>query len=161
MTYRALHEDSKTSNYDSNLNSSSPKTSTSGDKLHLERVASSIFSFTPWNGAPPLIFIEGSHSFHGREFSSFLLEPTSSSNEELPRQNLKVVGPMGWSADQGGQPTTLLGRPTFSFFGWVALGVHLSMVKVWALVMLNFFSGGPFDLCEACVAISDWSMFAI
>ena len=38
-TYRTLHENSKTSNYDSNLNSSSPKTSTSGDKLHLERVA--------------------------------------------------------------------------------------------------------------------------
>ena len=83
------------------------------------------------------------------------LEPTSSSNEELPRQNLKVVGPMGWSADQGGQPTTLLGRPTFSFFGWVALGVHLSMVEVWALVMLNFFSGGPFDPCEARVMVFD------
>ena len=65
-------------------------------------------SHTPWNGAPPLIFIEGSHSFHGREFSSFLLEPTSSSNEELSQWNLKAVGPMGWSADHPTGPTDLL-----------------------------------------------------
>ena len=36
--YRTLQEDSKTLNYDSNLNSSSPKTSTREDELHLERV---------------------------------------------------------------------------------------------------------------------------
>ena len=70
------------------------------------------------------------------------LEPTSSSNEELPRQNLKVVGPMGWSADQGGRPATQLGPPTFPFFCWAAFGSHLSMVEVWAFVMLNFFFGG-------------------
>ena len=27
------------------------------------------------------------------------------------------------------------------------------MVEVWAFVMLNFFSGGPFDPCEACVTV--------
>jgi len=37
--YRTLHEDSKTSNYNSNPNSSNPKTSTREDGLHLERVA--------------------------------------------------------------------------------------------------------------------------
>ena len=35
-----------------------------------------------------------------------------------------------------------VGAPTFSFFGWAASGVHLLMVVVWALVVLNFFSGG-------------------
>jgi hypothetical protein len=83
------------------------------------------------------------------------LELISSSNEELPRRNLKAVGPMGWLADKGGRLTTPLGPPTFSFFGWAALGVHLSMVKVWALVMLNFFSRGPFDPCEARVTVFD------
>ena len=64
--------------------------------------------FTPWNGAPPLIFIEGSHPLFGQEMGMEPLEPTSSSNEELPRQNLKVVGPMGWSADHPTGPTDLL-----------------------------------------------------
>ena len=62
---------------------------------------------------------------------------------------------MGWSADQGSWPTTPLGPPTFSFFGWAALGVHLSMVEVWTFVMLNFFSGGPFNPCEARVMVFD------
>ena len=77
------------------------------------------------------------------------LEPTSSSNEELSHRNLKALGPMGWSADHPTGPTDLL---------LLRLGcswVHLSMVEVWVLVMLNFFSGGPFDPCEACVTVFD------
>ena len=95
-----------------------------------------------------------------REMGMEPLELISSSNEELPRRNLKAVGPMGWSADQGSWPTTPLGPPTFSFFGWAALGVHLSMVEVWTFVMLNFFSSGPFDPCEARVAVFDWTASA-
>ena len=86
------------------------------------------------------------------------LEPTSSSKEELPRRSLKAVGPMGWSADQGGRLTTPLGPPTFSFFGWAALGVHLSMVEVWALVMLDFFFGGPSNPCDTRVSAFDWTV---
>ena len=36
----------------------------------------------------------------------------------------------------------LVGPPTLSFFGWATSSVHLLMVVVWALVLLNFFSGG-------------------
>ena len=64
---------------------------------------------------------------------------------------------MGWSADQGGQPTTPLGPPTFPFFGWAALWVHLSMVDVWAFVMLDFFFGGPSNPCCVRVAAFDWT----
>ena len=96
----------------------------------------------PRNRAPPLIFIEGSHPLLGLNSSRVLLEPTSPSNERVPCHRLKAVGPMGWSADQGGQPTTQLDPPTFPFFCWAAFGSHLSMVEVWAFVMLNFFSGG-------------------
>ena len=115
---------------------------------------------------PPLIFIEGSHPLLGREMGMEPLEPTSSSNEELPRQNLKVVGPMGWSADQGGQPTTLLGRPTFSFFGWATSGVHLLMVVVWAFVLLTFFSGGLLIhvwrcLISRCLLLGQKGMIAL
>ena len=62
---------------------------------------------------------------------------------------------MGWSADQGGQPTTPLGPPAFPFFGWATLWVHLSMVDVWASVMLYFFSGGLSNPCDAHVAVFD------
>ena len=34
-----------------------------------------------------------------------------------------------------------MGPPTFSFI-WAASGAHLLIVVVWALVLLNFFSGG-------------------
>ena len=95
-----------------------------------------------WNGAPPIIYIEGRHPLHGRELCSSLLEPPLWANERVTHRSLKVVGPMGWSADQGGRLATQLGPPTFSFFGWAAPGVHLSMVEVWAFVMLDFFSGG-------------------
>ena len=95
-------------------------------------------SHTPWNGAPPLIFIEGSHSFHGREFSSFLLEPTSSSNEELPHRNLKVVGPMGWSADHPAGPSDLpflpLGCSLGPPFNGFCLGFcHVGFLLWWAI----------------------------
>ena len=81
------------------------------------------------------------------------LKLTLPPNEEVTRRSLKVVGPMGWLADKGGRPTTPLGPPTFSFFGWAAPGVHLSMVEIWPVVMLNFFSNGPFNPCEACVTV--------
>ena len=81
-------------------------------------------------------------------------EPTSSSNEELPRRRLKAVGPMGRSA---GLP---VGPPTFSFLGWDASGVYLLIVVVWALVQLVFFSGGPSDPCEAHVMMFDRAAFA-
>ena len=58
---------------------------------------------------------------------------------------------MGWSADQGGRPTTLLGPPTFPFFGWAILCAHLSMVCVLILFSLVFFSGGPSDPWDAHV----------
>ena len=48
-------------------------------------------------------------------------------------------GQVGRPSRSAGLP---VGPPTFSFFGWVASGVYLLMVLVWALVMLNFFSGG-------------------
>ena len=67
---------------------------------------------------------------------------------------------MGWSADQGGQPTTQLDPPTFPFFCWAAFGSHLSMVEVWAFVMLNFFSSGPFYPCETRVVVFDWTVSA-
>ena len=72
----------------------------------------------------------------GREMGMEPLEPTSSSNEELPRRRLKAVGPMGRSAG------LQVGPLTFSFFIWASSGVHLLIVVVWALVLLNFFSGG-------------------
>ena len=65
-----------------------------------------------------------------------LLEPTSPSNEELPRRRLEAVGPMGRSA---GLP---LGPPTFSFAAWAALGAHLLLVCGSVLFLLNFYSGG-------------------
>ena len=89
------------------------------------------------------------------------LEPTSSSNEELPRRNLKAVGPMGWSANQGGRPATQLGPPTFPFFHWAVLWAHLSMGCVLTSVTLVFFSDGPSNPFNACVAIFDWSVFAL
>ena len=74
----------------------------------------------------------------GRELCTGLLEPTSQSNEELPRRRFEAVGPMGRSA---GLP---VGSPTFSFFLWAALGAHLSLVCGLALFLLDFFSGGLF-----------------
>ena len=64
---------------------------------------------------------------------------------------------MGWSTDQGGRPATPLGPPNFSFFGWAALGDHLSMVEFWASVVLYFFSGGPSNPYCVCVAVFDWT----
>ena len=69
--------------------------------------------------------------------------------------DLRRWGP--WAGRSAGLP---VGPPTFSFFSWAASGVYLLMVEVWALVQLSFFSGEPFDPCEARVAISDWSVFA-
>ena len=74
----------------------------------------------------------------GRELCTGLLEPTSPSNEELPRRRLEAVGPMGRSA---GLP---LGPLTFSFAPWAALGTHLLLVCGSALFLLNFYSGGFF-----------------
>ena len=49
----------------------------------------------------------------------------------------------GGAHAQVGRPAGLpVDPPTFSFFIWVASGVHLLIVVVWALVLLNFFSGG-------------------
>ena len=94
-----------------------------------------------WNGAPPLIYIVGSHPLLGRELCTGLLEPTSPSNEELPRRRLEAVGPMGRSAAAG--PAGLsVGPPTFSFAPWATLGAHLSLVCGSALFLLNFCSGG-------------------
>ena len=74
----------------------------------------------------------------GQELCTRLLEPTSPSNEELPRRSLEEVGPMGRSA---GLP---MGPLTFSFVPWAALGAHLSLVCGLALFLLDFFFGGLF-----------------
>ena len=58
-----------------------------------------------WNGAPPLIYIEGSHPLLDHEMSKFSLEPTLGANEKLPRRSSKAVGPMGH------QPTRVVGWP--------------------------------------------------
>ena len=65
---------------------------------------------------------------------------------------------MGWSADQGGRPAIPLGPLTFSFFGWAALWAHLSMVDVWAFVMLDFFSSAPCNPCDTRVSAFDWTV---
>ena len=85
------------------------------------------------------------------------LEPTLPSNGELPRRSLKAVEPMGSSANQGGRSAIPLGPPTFPFFDWAALGAHVSMVDVWAFVMLDFFSGGPSNPCYVRVVAFDWT----
>ena len=73
------------------------------------------------------------------------LEPTSSSNEELPRRRIEAVGPMGRSA---GLPVS---PPTFSFAPWAAFGAHLSLVHGLALFLLDFFSGGLFIHMWQCL----------
>ena len=67
----------------------------------------------------PLVFIAGSHGL-------FLAEPTWGANELLPRRRSKVVGPMGWPADQGGRPATPWRQPPPNFFWWACLGLLLS-----------------------------------
>ena len=89
-----------------------------------------------WNGAPPLIYIVGSHPLLGRELCMGLLEPTSPYNEELSHRRLEAVGPMGRSA---GLP---LGPPTFSFAPWAALWAYLLMVCSPALFLVKFCSSG-------------------
>ena len=59
-----------------------------------------------WNGAPPLIYIVGSHPLLGRGISREHLEPTLWANQRVPHRSLKVVGPMGWSAGQVGRPAS-------------------------------------------------------
>ena len=60
-------------------------------------------------GAPPLIYIGGSHDQQGRFQQVILPEPTSRTNGELP---LRSVGAMARSADLRPAPN----RPNF---GWV------------------------------------------
>ena len=81
-------------------------------------------------------YIVGSHPMLGRELCTGLLEPTSPSNEELPRRRLEAVGPMGRSA------SLPLGPPTFSLLLWAVLRAHWSMVYGLASSLLDFFSGG-------------------
>ena len=68
--------------------------------------------------------------------------PTLWANGRLPHRRLKEGGAHG----QVGRPSRSaglpVGPPTFSFFIWAASGVDLLIVVVWALVLLNFFSGG-------------------
>ena len=89
-----------------------------------------------------------------------ILEPTSSSNEELPRRRLEAVGLMGRSAG------LLVGPPTFSFFPWAALGAHLSLVCGLALFLLDFFFGGLFIyvwrcLISRCLLLGQKGMIAL
>jgi len=43
-----------------------------------------------------------SHDQQGHLLQLFLQELTSRTNEKLPHRRSMAVGPMGWSADQGG-----------------------------------------------------------
>ena len=64
-----------------------------------------------------------------------------------------LVGRLWWSAGLPAGPTDL------PFLHWAALWAHLSMGCVLASITLVFFSGGPFNPCNACVLMSDWSVF--
>ena len=89
-----------------------------------------------WNGAPPLLYIVGSHPLLGQEFSREPLETTLGANQGVPRRRLMVVGPMARSAG------LLLGPPTFSFAPWAAFWAYLLMVCSPTLFLVKFCSGG-------------------
>jgi len=81
---------------------------------------------------PPLYLSEGAAAF----LQPFLQEPTFRTNEELPHQRSKVVGPMGWPADQGGRPATPWRQPPPNFFWWACLVLLLS--KSCGMACLNW-----------------------
>ena len=79
-------------------------------------------------GAPPLIYIGGSHGAFGQGLQLYPMEPTLGASEELPRVKDEAVGPMGlvgrpwWSA-------ALPEAPTAPKFGnWVVL-VSLVLIQ--------------------------------
>ena len=87
----------------------------------------------------------------GRELCTGLLEPTSPSNEELPRRRLEAVGPKGRLVGLLGSrplsgPTDLLLCSMGCPWGPFVAGVWLS------LVLTEFLLLWPFD---PCAAISD------
>ena len=47
------------------------------------------------NGAPPLIYVGGSHGAFGLRLQLYPLESTLGASEELPRINAELVGTMG------------------------------------------------------------------
>ena len=72
-------------------------------------------------------------------------------------------GQVGRPGRSAGLP---VGPPTFSFFSWAAFGVHLLMVVVWALALLNFFSGGLLIhvwrcLISRCLLLSQKGMIVL
>ena len=57
-------------------------------------------------GAPPLIYIGGSHGQQGQFQQVILPKPTSRTNGEPPHRRLRSVGAVGRSADlEVGRPT--------------------------------------------------------
>ena len=119
-------------------------------------------------GAPPLIYIGGSHGAFGRRLQLYPLEPTLGASEELLRVKDEVVGPMGlvgrpwWSAGLPGAPTA----PKFGI--WAAL---VSLVPIsWIMAYPKLFCLGAWacfgqiepDSCSliGCAFCLDlWSVF--
>ena len=100
---------------------------------------------------PPSIFIGGSHG-QGKPILQLCLgEPTSTSNDKPPRGRVEAVGPMGWSADQGGRPATQWAQPTSAFLGWVVFWTHMSLALVLAYGM-SVSLVGPLIHVLTCVA---------
>jgi len=81
------------------LNSTSPKTSTREDESYILITCNACVVLATLgvysSGAPPLIYIGGSHPLLGWELSALHLEPTLASNGETPRGRRKAEGPMG------------------------------------------------------------------
>ena len=104
--------------------------------------------------SPPLfVFIGGSHGQGECVLQLILQEPTSTSNQELPRRRLKSVGPTGWSADH------LVAQPTSAFFGWVLFWAHMSLALVLASGMSVSCSGGPSKPCsDMCRVLIRWNV---
>ena len=91
--------------------------------------------------------------------STILQEPTSTSNELLPCRRFKLVGPTGWSADQGGRPATQSAQPTSAFFDWVKLWAYLSLARGLSSSMSVSCSGGPSNLCfDTCRVLILWNI---
>ena len=145
-------------NYDPNLKSTSPKTSTRKGKIYILRVFLVLLEMLLDDcfGAPPLIYIGVSHPLLNGNLKLPPLESTWRTNGELPHRRGKSVGPMGWPADQGGWPA--MGRPHQPLLfcvvagQWALLSLDADMV-CFKLVCL---SGGPSNPCNAHVAASDW-----
>ena len=68
------------------------------------------------------------------------LEPTSSSNEELPRRNLKAVGPTRPSADQGGRSAIQWAHQLSSLSCWLFTGPTGHWLVSW---LLSYWSSSP------------------